>query len=139
MEQQVPSSYEVSRAALRMAATASRQEEKTTQAEYREIGIQACAVDFGGDFNNCTTKVVERAVVAAKREGMIADTHKEIGCVAGAAHDALRQVSDRAMGLSVGGKIGLARQGEHLTVCIFFAAGLLHLNEVVVGLAHRAV
>ena len=28
---------------------------------------------------------------------------------------------------------------EHLTVCIFLSIGLLHLDDVVIGLAHRSV
>ena len=82
-------------------------------------------------------KMIERAVVAAKREGVISDTHREEGAVAGAAHDAVCQVSEKAMGFSVGGKIGVARSGEH--VAVFFTVGLVHLNEVVVGMGHRAI
>ena len=56
-------------------------------------------------------RIVERAVVAAKREGVIvADEYKEEGSVAGAAHEALTQVMGKALGLNVGGKIGIARQ-----------------------------
>ena len=43
------------------------------------------------------------------------------------------------VGLSVGGKIGIARQDDHVAVAIFFGIGLGHLDEVAVGLAHRAV
>ena len=49
------------------------------------------------------------------------------------------QISLKANGLNVGGKIGIARQGEHISVCIFLSIGLLHLNEVVIGLGHRAI
>jgi len=49
------------------------------------------------------------------------------------------QVADKANGLSVGGKIGVARYGEHVSVCIFLSIGLLHLNEVVIGLGHRSI
>ena len=41
----------------------------------------------------------------------------------------------KAIGLNVGGKIGIARHGEHLVVGMFFGIGLLHLNEVAIGLA----
>jgi len=49
------------------------------------------------------------------------------------------QVAAKANGLNVGGKIGIARYGEHLSVCIFMSIGLLHLNEVVIGIGHRSI
>jgi hypothetical protein len=39
--------------------------------------------------------------------------------------------------LNIGGKIGIAHKGEHLSVAVFFGVGLLHLDEVAVGLGHR--
>ena len=45
----------------------------------------------------------------------------------------------KALGLSVGGKIGIARKGDHICVAAYFAIGLLHLNDVAVGLGHRAI
>jgi hypothetical protein len=134
-----PLSFEIARAALHLASTLSREEERLVKAEYHKLGILGCAVDFGGDFNTGISRVIERAVVAAKREGMIADRHNEVGCVAGATHAAMQQIAPQAMGLSIGGKIGIARQDEHLTVCVFFGVGLLHLTEVAVGLAHRVL
>ena len=84
-------------------------------------------------------KIVERAVVAAKREGVIKDSHSDEGAVAGAAREALAQIMPKALGLNVGGKIGIARHGDHISVAIFFGIGLLHLDEVAIGLGHRAV
>jgi hypothetical protein len=84
-------------------------------------------------------KIVERAVVAAKREGVIKETHPEEGAVAGATREALSQIMPKALGLNVGGKIGIARWHDHLSVAIFFGIGLLHLDEVGIGLGHRAV
>jgi hypothetical protein len=43
------------------------------------------------------------------------------------------------MGFNVGGKIGIARSGEHLAVAILFQIGLVHLDDIAVGVAHRAV
>lgn len=60
--------------------------------------IVGAASDFGGTFVDSMMKMIERAVVAAKREGVISDTHREEGAVAGAAHDAVCQVSEKAMG-----------------------------------------
>jgi hypothetical protein len=45
----------------------------------------------------------------------------------------------KAIGLNVGGKIGVARYKNHISVAIFFGIGLLHLNEVSIGLGHRVV
>jgi hypothetical protein len=63
----------------------------------------------------------------------------EEGAVAGAAREAVGQVMNKALGMNVGGKIGIARTGENIVVAIFFGIGLLHLNEVGIGLGHRAI
>ena len=84
-------------------------------------------------------KIVERAVVAAKREGVIKDAHADEGAVAGAAREAIAQIMPKALGLNVGGKIGVARHKDHVSVAIFLGIGLLHLDEVAIGLGHRAV
>ena len=84
-------------------------------------------------------KIVERAVVSSKREGLITESHNEEGAVAGAAREALNQIMSKAFGLNVGGKIGVARYKEHVSVAVFFGIGLLHLNEVAIGTGHRVV
>ena len=132
-------SVEVARAAVSMALTRDRTEEAQLKATYARLGVHAAAVDYGGDFLTLLKKGVERAVVAAEREGVVQPNHTEQGAVAGAAKEAFSQVMAKAMGLSVGGKIGLARRGEHLTVAVFLGIGLLHFNEVAIGLGHRAV
>jgi hypothetical protein len=43
------------------------------------------------------------------------------------------------MGLNVGGKIGVARSGEHIVVAVFFGVGMFNLNVVTVGLSHRSL
>ena len=96
-------------------------------------------MDCGGDYISSVNKFVERAIVAAKREGVIKEGHIEEGGVAGAAHEALSQIMNKALGLSVGGKIGIARKGDHICVAAYFAIGLLHLNDIAVGLGHRAI
>jgi hypothetical protein len=78
-------------------------------------------------------------VVAPKREGVIKETHADEGAVAGATREALAQIMPKAIGLNVGGKIGVARFKDHIGVAIFFGIGLLHLDEVSIGLGHRAV
>nr|WP_122013556.1 HutP family protein [Maliibacterium massiliense] len=132
-------SRDVARAALIMCTSRSREEEKQLQAQFAHEHIRCAAVDYGGELIPSVQKIIERAVVAAKREGVIGDTHHEEGGVAGATHEAVSQIMGKAIGLNVGGKIGIARHGDHIAVCIFFGIGLLHLNEVAIGLGHRAV
>ncbi|HHP51471.1 MAG TPA: hut operon positive regulator HutP [Moorella mulderi] len=132
-------SRRVAAAAIRMALTETREEEYRLKRELAAQGIQAAAVDYGGEFISSVQKIVERAVVAAKREGVIKETHSEEGAVAGAAREALSQIMPKALGSDVGGKIGIARWDDHLCVAIFFGIGLLHLDEVGIGLGHRAV
>ena len=131
----------VSRAALLMCLTQSRDEERALKEKLlREEDVRAAAVDYGGEFVASVVRIVERAVVAAKREGVIvADEYKEEGSVAGAAHEALTQVMSKALGLNVGGKIGIARKGNNVAVAVYFEVGLLHLIEAAVGLGHRAI
>ncbi len=129
----------VATAAIKMAITASRQEESNLKKELLEQSVRAVAVDYGGEFISSVGKIVERAVVAAKREGVIKDTHADEGAVAGAAREALTQIMPKALGLNVGGKIGIARHKDHISVAIFMGIGLLHLDEVAIGLGHRAV
>ena len=135
----VPDSHDVARAALALAMTVSREDESAQKVRMAQVGVQCAASDFGGDFVSSVMKIIERAVVIAKREGLIGEAFHEEGAVAGAAHDAVTQVSNKALGLNVGGKIGVARAGDHVAVALFFTAGLVHQNEACVGLGHRAV
>ena len=131
-------SVEVAKASVEMAIS-SREHEVVLIKELKEIGIIAAAVDIGGNLISSVPKIIERALVATKRSGIIEDCHLHDGAVAGATREAIMQVSAKANGLSVGGKIGIARSGEHISVCIFLSIGLLHLNEVVIGLGHRSI
>ena len=135
----MPDSRDVARAAIILAMTSSREEETTQKQRLTAMEIKSAASDFGGDFVGSVMKIIERAVVIAKREGIIGEKSHEEGAVAGAAHDAVIQVIDKAMGLNIGGKIGVARAEGHVAVAIFFTVGLVHLNEVCVGMGHRAV
>lgn len=132
-------SKEICAAAVKMALTSSRESETKLKKEFSEKGILTVAVDFGSDFNSAVAKILERAAVAAKREGLISDLHAEEGAVAGAAHEALQQIAAKCTGLNMGGKIGIARCGAHISVCLFFAVGLLNLNDIAIGLGHRVV
>ncbi|MBE3576653.1 MAG: HutP family protein [Limnochordales bacterium] len=127
----------VARAALEMALTWDRDEEAECRAKWQRQGVAAAAVDFGGPFESQVPKVIERAIVAARREGVIGDSHGELGAVAGAAHEAMSQLSAKAVGLNVGGKAAICRQGDHLVVAVVASVGLVHLDDVAVGLGHR--
>lgn len=132
-------SKDVVKAAIMMALTSGREEEKDLKNDYASKGIKTAAVDYGGEFIGSVMKIVERAVVAAKREGIIVESHNQEGAVAGAAREALNQIVQKALGLNVGGKIAIARYGEHVSVAVFFGIGLLHLNEIAIGTGHRVV
>ncbi len=132
-------SRDVARAAISIAMTATREEELSMKQDHLQEGIQSLAVDYGGEFLSSLQKVVERAVVASKRENIIDDSSHSDGAVAGATREALAQIMPKALGLNVGGKVGIARGGTHVAVAIFFGIGLLHRNDVAIGLGHRAV
>lgn len=132
-------SIDVGRAALKIAITETRQEEQQVRELLLKRDINAVAVDFGGEFVPSVKKIIERAVVAAQRQGLVMSNHIGEGAVAGAARAALEQISPKAVGLNVGGKIGIARHGEHLCVVIYCGVGVLNLNEVAIGLAHRSL
>ncbi len=139
MQESSYGSKDICRAAIRMSLTNSRQQEDKLKESYQKHNIKAAAVDYGGEFLMSVMKIVERSVVAAKREGLIQENHLEEGAVAGAAREAIAQISQKAIGLNIGGKIGIARCEDHVAVSIFVGIGLLHLNEVAVGLGHRAL
>lgn len=132
-------SIDVGRAALRMAISETRQDEQDTRQLLARQNMQAVAVDFGGEFIPSVKKIIERAVVAAQRQNLVPANHIGEGAVAGAVRGALEQIAAKAVGLNVGGKIGIARYGEHLCVAVYFGVGVLNLNEVAVGLAHRSL
>ena len=139
MDNETFGSRDIVKAAIKMSLTGDREEERQLKKELTAIGIKTSAVDYGGEFINSVMKIIERAVVSAKREGVIEESHLEEGAVAGAAREALSQVMPKAIGLNVGGKIAVARNGEHVCVAVFFGIGLLHLNEIAIGTGHRVV
>ena len=127
------------RAAIIMAVAESRTEEKSLQKDFLEKGIKTAAVDFGGPFNESVSKIIERALIAAKRESVIEENHAEEGAVLGAAHEAIEQIMPKAFGLNVGGKIGIGRFQDHISVAICLGVGMIHLDDICIGFAHRAV
>lgn len=132
-------SMNVSRASIEIAMTSSRNIEEKKINELKNKGVKGAAVDIGGNLINSIPKIIERAIIASRRSGIIKESHVHDGAVAGATKEAIMQVATKANGLNVGGKIGIARYGEHISVTIFMSIGLLHLNEVAIGLGHRAL
>lgn len=132
-------STDVAKVAIKMALS-TRSEEAELKQVFRNMDVKVCAVDFGGNLVNSIEKIIERALVAAKREGVIKENvHVLEGALIGATREALSQVLQKAVGFNVGGKIGIARWGEHISVAMFFGVGFLSFNEVVIGLGHRSL
>ena len=131
-------SLDVPREAVRLALT-SREEERDYIRKLEALGGKAAAVDIGGNISISISKILDRALVASKRVGLIKEEYAEEGAVMGAARDALMQVLERSNNLNVGGKIGLVRMGNDLAVCIYVSIGLLHLNEFAIGIGHRTL
>lgn len=132
-------STDVAKASIEIAISSSRGAEEEIIREFSKKGIKGTAVDIGGNLINSIPKIIERAIVASRRSGVIKECHVHDGAVAGATREAIMQVASKANGLNVGGKIGIARYEEHISICIFMSIGLLHLNEVVIGLSHRSI
>lgn len=126
-------------AAISLALTLTHEEEKTHMEQLSKQGICAVAVDYGGEFEHSIIKIVERAVSGAKRCGMIEQTHAEEGAVAGAAREAISQITAKAVGMNIGGKVAVARYQDNICACVLCTIGLLHLNEVAIGLGHRVI
>jgi len=131
-------SKKIAAAAIRMALSESRDEENRLKQEFAALGIRTVAVDIGGEYVSSIKKVIERAIVASKRENVIKDNHYDEGAIAGATKEALAQVMAKVMGLNMGGKLGIARHNDHISVAVFLGVGLLHLDDVAIGLSHRA-
>ena len=131
-------SVDVCRVALKMSIS-SREEEKKFIKEYKAKGIKVAAVDVGGSMPNSRFKFIESALMAAKRNNIIKDEHVHDGAVIGAMREAMSQIATNINGLSVGGKIGIARDHEHLGIAIFLSVGILQFNEVITSIAHRSI
>ncbi|MEG1930093.1 MAG: HutP family protein [Anaerovorax sp.] len=132
-------SVDVARATIKLAITANRASEEQLIGKLKEKGIYGAAVDIGGDIVNSIHVVIEKSIIASRRSGVTKECHVEDGAIAGAAREALMQIAAKATGLNGGGKVAICRHKEHLSVCIFMSIGLLHLNEVVIGLGHRSL
>ncbi len=132
-------SLDAARAAINLAVTPTRQDEEKFIRELAEKDIKGVAVDVGGDAISQTHVIIERAIIAARKSGIIKECPYQDGVVAGAAREAQGQIVSKAMGLNVGGKVAVCRAGEHISVCIFMSVGMMYLNEVLIGLGHRVI
>lgn len=132
-------STDVAKAAIKLAITSSRASEEQIISKLRDKNIIGTAVDVGGNIVETIHIVIERAIIASRKSGLIEECHVHDGAIAGAAKDAIMQIASKSTGLNGGGKIGICRHKEHLSICIFMSIGLLHLNEVVIGLGHRSI
>ena len=139
METKKLESIDVARVAIRLSLTATRESEEKYIVSLAEAGVKAVAVDIGGDIMSSIHLIIERAILASRKAGLTKENHVQDGAIAGAAREAVAQIAEKAIGLNGGGKIAVARYGEHLSVCVFMSIGLLHLNDVVIGLGHRSV
>ena len=131
-------SKEIAKIAIAMA-TSSREEETQRKEEYKKQNIRVAAVDVGGSVIDSVTKIMERSIITAKRNGIIDDAHVNEGALIGATREAIEQIKSKALGFNIGGKIGIACADEHVCVCIFLTIGMFRLDEVVIGLGHRAI
>lgn len=125
-------------ASIKMAIS-SREEEDTLKNDFLKKGIITTAVNIGGNLFTSIPKIIERAVIISKRGNLIENCEAHEGAVAGATKEALMQVTTKAIGLNIGGKIGIARSDVHISVTIYLSIGLLHLNEIAIGLGHRTL
>ena len=131
-------SKDIARVSIEMAMS-NREEEQELKDKYMKREIKTAAVDIGGNVVDSIPKILERTLVAAKRNGLITESHVYEGALTGATREAIDQILDKSVGFNVGGKIGIARYQEHLSVCIFLTIGMLRLDEVVIGVGHSAV
>ena len=139
MEKNMYDSVDVARSAIQLAITPNRGAEEKIINRLAEKEIKGIAVDVGGDVVNSVHVVIERAIHASRKAGLTWENHVQDGAIAGAAREAIMQIAEKATGLNGGGKIAICRHQEHLSVCIFMSIGLLHLNDVVIGLGHRSL
>ena len=63
-------SRDVACAAISLAMTESREDEACLREQLAARGISSAAADYGGAFDQSVMKVVERAIIAARRENL---------------------------------------------------------------------
>lgn len=111
-------SKDIAKASVIMAMS-SREEEAELKVKYLNLGIKTAAVDIGGNVVDSISKILERALVASKRNGIISESHIYEGALTGATREAIAQIMDKAVGFNVGGKIGIAKMSG-TSFCMHF-------------------
>ena len=66
-------SLDVTKAAVKVAMTSSRNEEDQLVKQLKEHGINATAVDVGGNLIQSIPKIIERAIIASRKTGITKD------------------------------------------------------------------
>lgn len=131
-------SKDIAKIAVELAMS-NRRSEQELKNKYLKMGIKTAGVDIGGNVINSIPTILERTLVAIKKNDITPDTHAYVGAITGATREAIDQILGKSIGFSFGGKIGIARYKGHLSVCIFGTIGMFKLDEVVIGLGHRAL
>ena len=103
-------SVDVARAAIKVAITPSRQAEETVILKLGDKGIRSAAVDIGGDVVNSIHNIIEKAIMASRKNGVTEECHVEDGAIAGATREALMQIAEKATGLNSGKNCDLQTQ-----------------------------
>lgn len=130
----------IARAAITMAMTLDRAEERELKQKLLdEHQISAAAVDFGGEFISPVGKIIERRLSPPSARGLSRMSTIWRGRLPERPAKPSPRSPTKAIGLNVGGKIGIARTEDNIAVCVFFGIGLLHLDEIAIGLGHRAI
>lgn len=129
---------EISKKAIKMALT-TREEEIELKKIYKESGIKSAAVNIGGKMPTITQKIIENLLVASIKNGLVQDNRLENGIVVGAVREVLIQLQNQINGFNVGGKVSILREGNDISVAIYLNIGILHLTEIAIATAHRAI
>ena len=89
-------SKDIAKVSVEMAMS-SREEEQELKDKYSKKGIKTAAVDIGGNVVESIPKILERTLVAAKRNGLISESHVYEGAVTGATREAIDQILDKSL------------------------------------------
>ncbi|MFA5528583.1 MAG: HutP family protein, partial [Peptostreptococcales bacterium] len=68
-------STDVARAAIKLAITSSRSAEEQLIKKFEEKDIRGIAVDVGGNIIDTIHIVIERAILASRRNGITSECH----------------------------------------------------------------
>ena len=129
---------EVCNSAIEIVISSDIESEKIIKQRLFKRGIKGAGISYGGDFIKGIPTIIERVIIAAKKEGIIDDQIGEAAII-GATKEAISHIVDKATGFNIGGKIAVARCKNHIAVVVYFSVGMLNLDEIVLGLGHRMI